>query len=92
MHTGLDAPMLPLLQLAPGELATVPLLHHFAEQHPGVTIVTPHWHEEPWRADIAEGAIPGESPETSGMIGAAWPTGLLAKLEDLFGGGTPGPG
>jgi hypothetical protein len=79
----MSAPMLPLLQLAPAELATVPLLHDFAAKHPGVRIITPHYHEEPWRADIAAGAVPGDG--SARVVGADWPSGLLVMLHRAFG-------
>jgi hypothetical protein len=73
-----------LLGLSPDETAAKDRLHQFAADHPGVTVITPHHHDEPWRADIAEGAIPGEGPRTSKVIGAEWPSGLLGKLTALF--------
>jgi len=79
--------MLSLLLLDPDEAATVPLLHAFVAEHcPRVRIITPHFADEPWRAFFAEGTIPGESPDTSRVVGAHWPSELLAKLEDLFPG------
>jgi hypothetical protein len=83
-----NGPVLSLLQLQPCEAATVPLLHEFAATHPGVRIIVPHYRDEPWRADITAGAIPGEDARTSCAVGADWPSGLLAKLRDLF----PDPG
>ena len=79
-----NAPILALLQLQPAEEAAVPLLHQFAAAHPGVSIVTPHYQDEPWRAGIGKGILPGDGPETSRVVGAEWPSELLAKLEALF--------
>ena len=81
--------MLALLKLMPEEEATVPLLHEFAAEHPGVTIVTPHYQHEMWQADIATGAAPGEGEWKSHAIGADWPSGLLRMLQRLFADGHP---
>ena len=80
----MNAQILALLHLAPDEEAAVPLLHQFAAAHPGVMILTPHNRDEPWRAEIREGAVPGESRTTSAFPVAHSPSGLLAKLEVLF--------
>jgi hypothetical protein len=84
-------PMLSLLHLAPAEAAAVPELTRFAREHPGVSIVTPHWSDEPWRAEITTGAIPGEGRATSGFLVAdpRQPAELLRKLEKLFAGRDP---
>ena len=60
----------------------------FEAAHPGVTVVTPHYRDEPWRASVAEGMIPGEGQGTSGAVRADWPSELLARLEEIF---PPGP-
>ena len=80
----MNAQILALLQLQPAEEATVPLLHQFAAAHPGVKIITPHHRDEPWRAQIREGAVPGESRTTAAFPVAHKPSELLAKLKVLF--------
>ena len=80
----MNAQILALLQLAPEEESAVPLLHKFAATHSGVKILTPHHRDEPWRAEIREGAGPGESRTTAAFPVAHSPSGLLAKLEALF--------
>lgn len=87
----MNGALLALLRLAPGETGAVPLLHQFAADHPGVRIVEPHWHDEPWRAEIAEGKLPGEGARTSRVVGADWPSGLLAKLHEVFPSGRQAP-
>jgi len=79
-------PMLSLLQLAPEEAGAVRLLSRLQVRHPGVRILTPHYADEPWRAEIREGAVPGEGGTTSAILTASQPAELLGKLEDLFGG------
>ena len=81
--------MISLLRLAPEEAAAVPLLTAFAAGHPGVTIITPHYADEPWRAEIREGAVPGEPRATSCFLIARLPTEPLRKLEKVFSGGDP---
>lgn len=81
--------MLPLLHLPPGESGAAMHLYEFAAAHPGVRIVTPHYSDEPWRADIATGTAPGDGPRTSRVMGASWPSELLVKLEKLFAGRDP---
>lgn len=85
----MNAPILSLLQLMPGEAGAVARLNRFADSHPGVKIVTPHYRDEPWRADIATGKVPGEGPATSRVIGADWPSELLAMLEEMFAPSDP---
>lgn len=80
----MNGPVLALLQLQPGETAAVPQLHDFAAAHPGVRIITPHYQDEPWRADIAAGTVPGDRGSAR-IVGAKWPTELLGKLQCLFG-------
>ena len=80
----MNARMLSLLQLVPGEAEAVTLLTQFAAAHPGVTIVTPHYRDEPWRAEIATGTVPGEGPRTSRVVGADWPSQLLGMLVVMF--------
>jgi hypothetical protein len=87
-----NGPVLSLLQLSPGEATAAGLLTQFEADHPGVRIIVPHYQDEPWRAVITEGGVPGGGPHTSSVIGAEWPTGLLGKLERLFGGGQAEPG
>ena len=83
--------MLSLLQLPPEEAEAVPLLAILAAAHNGVTILTPHYPDEPWRAEIREGTVPGESRHTSGMLigDPGHPAELLRKLEKLFSGHDP---
>lgn len=81
--------MLVFLQLPEDEEAAASLLYAFAAARPGVRIVTPHYRDEPWRADIAKGMVPGEGPRTSRVIGADWPSGLLAMLEKMFAPSDP---
>jgi hypothetical protein len=85
-----NAPMLALLQLVPQEEAAASQLYQFAAAHDGVKIVTPRYPDEPWRAEIREGAIPGESRTTSGFLVSRWPSELLAKLNAEFGGADTG--
>jgi hypothetical protein len=83
------APMLSLLQLMPGESGTVAALSAFAASHPGVRIVTPHYRDEPWRAEVREGRVPGESSHTAAFLAARQPDELLRKLEKMFASGDP---
>ena len=83
---------LALHQLQPAEAAAVPVLEQFAAEHAGVTIVTPHYHDEPWRAELREGAVPGEPRATSGVLVSRSPSGLLAKLEAEFASDQPDTG
>ena len=81
----MSAPAQPWLLLLPGdELAAIPLLFQFAAEHPGVTIITPDHHSEPWRAEISEGMVPGEHRATSGFLVERFPAELLRKLEKVF--------
>ena len=82
-------PRLALLRLPPGEEAAALLLYEFEAAHPGVRLIVPHYRDEPWRADIATGKVPGEGPATSQVIGADWPSELLAMLEEMFAPGDP---
>ena len=77
-------PMLSLLQLTPGEAGAVAALTAFAASHPGVRIVTPDYRDEPWRAEVREGGVPGESRHTSAFLVARQPRELLRKLEEMF--------
>jgi hypothetical protein len=79
-----NAHLLSMLQLEPEESDAVRLLATFAAGHPGVTIITPHHHDEPWRAEIREGMVPGEPRATSAILTARHPSELLVKLEKLF--------
>lgn len=83
--------MLALLLLEPDEAAAVPLLTAFEAAHDGVRIITPGRHDEPWRAEIREGAVPGEGRHTSGFLVAdpGRPAELLRKLEKVFAGCDP---
>ena len=81
--------MLSLLQLVPGEVGAGAALTAFAAAHPGVRIVTPHYRDEPWRAEIREGRVPGESSRTSAFLAARQPDELLRKLEKMFAAGDP---
>ena len=85
--------MLALLQLVPGEAAAVPRLAEFAAAHDGVTIITPVRHDEPWRAELREGSVPGEGRHTSGFLVAdpGRPAELLRRLEKVFAGTDPDP-
>ena len=89
MNGALNRPMLSLLLLVPEEAAAVPTLTAFAAEHDGVTILTPHYPDEPWRAEVREGAVPGEGRTTSGFLVARQPAELLRKLEKLFAGYDP---
>lgn len=77
-------PLLALLHLPEDEENAAMLLYEFEAAHPGVRLITPHYRDEPWRADIAKGMVPGEGPRTSQVIGADWPSELLAMLEKMF--------
>jgi hypothetical protein len=73
----------PLPRLAPDEAGAVPLLTEFQREHPGVRIVRPHYADEPWRALIDEGSVPGDI-RASGCFVSAAPRALLGRLEGLF--------
>jgi hypothetical protein len=73
------------LGLMPEQAEAVPLLTEFAREHPGVTIVEPHYRNEPWRADIDEGAVPGDGRAMTAHKDK--PADLLGELETLFGCG-----
>lgn len=75
----------PSLRLAPDQADAAQRLERFAARHEGVSIIAPHYHEDPWRAEIAEGNVPGGDSTTQGFLADRQPAGLLAKLEDLFG-------
>ena len=49
-----------------------------------VNIIRPILSDEPWRAEIREGKVPGEGCHTSGFLVAERPSELLAKLEKMF--------
>ena len=85
----MNAHMLSLLQLESEESAAVPMLTAFAAGHPGVVIITPHHRDEPWRAEIREGMVPGEPRATSAILTARHPSELLVKLTKLFPGSDP---
>ncbi len=87
----MNGPMLALLQLEPDEGAAVPMLAEFEQAHDGVHIITPGRHDEPWRAEVCEGKVPGENRYTSGFLVAdpGHPAELLRKLEKLFAGCDP---
>ena len=87
----MNGPVLALLQLMPDEAAAVPLLTAFAVAHDGVRIITPERHDEPWRAEVREGKVPGEGRCTSGFLVAdpGHPAELLRKLEKVFADGYP---
>ena len=80
----MNANLLSMMQLEPEENAAVPMLAAFAARHPGVVIITPHHHDEPWRAEISEGMVPGEHRATSAILTSRQPSELLVKLEKLF--------
>ena len=75
-------PALAYLQLSPEEAGAVRLLHRLQARHPGLRILTPAWPNEPWRADIGEGTVPGDDREM--IVTAYQPSELLAKLEGMF--------
>ena len=77
-----SGPMLSLLQLPGDEADAVLLLTRFAAGHPGVRIVTPHYCDEPWRADIGKESVPDDGREM--ILTADLPGELLGKLERLF--------
>ena len=81
--------MISLLRLPPGEPEAVADLAAFQVAHPDVKILTPHYHDEPWRAEIREGSLPGETRTTSAFLTARHPSELLRKLEKLFAGSDP---
>jgi hypothetical protein len=77
----------PLLQfLAADEARAGRLLAAFEEDHPGVTVVAPAYSDQRWQAAIDAGAVPGDDPGTIRHLTADQPSGLLAKLEELFAG------
>ena len=80
---------LPALGMAPDDDDAIPLLYRLEAENPGVTILTPHYSDEPWRAEIREGKVPGESRCTSGFLVARYPGELLRKLEKMFAGDDP---
>ena len=84
--------MLSLLQLAPEEYAAGEHLIAFERDHPGVRVITPHHRDEPWRAVIDEGTVPGDAEHESRAVGGYLPSELLAKLRDLFPGTGQDPG
>ena len=49
-------------------------------------ILTPHYADEPWRAEIREGTVPGRSRTTSGYPRRAPAERAAGKLEKLFAG------
>jgi len=79
--------MLPLLQLNEKQAAAVPLLYQLAREHPGITVICPAHSDEPWRAIIDAGTVPGDGRAMSGHTAPGeGPAELLAKLERLFPG------
>ena len=60
-----------------------------AFEPPDVNIIRPNRSDEPWRAEIREGNVPGESRCTSGFLVARRPSELLRDLEKLFAGCDP---
>ena len=79
--------MPPLLRLAPEEAGAARLLGRFALQHPGVRILIPHYPDEPWRASLDAGSVPGDDREM--ILTAHQPSELLGKLEELFADAGP---
>ena len=75
---------LALALMLPEEADAVRLLSRFARTHPGVTIVRPSFHCEPWRASVDAETVPGDDREM--ILTAHRPGELLRKLEDLFDG------
>jgi hypothetical protein len=88
-----NGPRVSLRKLGPEEAAAETeadaLLTVFQQEHDGVKILRPHWADEPWRAEVREGMVPGENCATSGFLVADWPSELLTKLEKLFAGSDP---
>ena len=84
----MNGPRVSLARLAPGPAAAeghaAALLTAFAQDHEGVKIVRPHHPDEPWRAEVREGMVPGEGQTTSGFLVADWPSELLRELRKLF--------
>jgi hypothetical protein len=74
-----------LLDLMPEQAEAVPRLAAFEREHPGVTIVTPHYRTDPWRAYIDEGTVPGDGRAMTTHKDK--PADLLGELEALFGCG-----
>jgi hypothetical protein len=72
-------------EAAAAEIEADTLLAAFEQDHDGVHVLRPHHSSEPWRAEIREGAVPGEGRTTSGFLVADWPSGLLTKLRAAFG-------
>ncbi len=84
MGRPVNRPILSLLRLAPEEAGAARLLGRFSTGHPGVKILMPHYPDEPWRASLDAGSVPGDSREM--ILTAHRPSELLGKLEKLFAG------
>ena len=78
----MNGPVFPLLHLTPEEAGAARLLGRFARRRPGITIVRPSSHSEPWRASVDAGTVPGDCREM--ILTANLPSELLGKLDDLF--------
>ena len=89
----MNGPVLSLLKLAAeeewtaeeteAEIRAASELSAF-EQPSDVNIIRPNQSDEPWRAEIREGKVPGENRYTSGFLVARRPSELLRNLEKLF--------
>ena len=76
--------MLALLQLDQAEADAVPALARLEYEHDGLTVLTPSYGDERWRATVKPGTVPGDDREM--ILTANLPRELLGKLEDLFDG------
>ena len=98
----MNGPMLSLLTLAAeeewtseetaAEIRAASELSAFKQPSPDVNIIRPNHSDEPWRAEIREGKVPGENRHTSGFLVARRPSELLHALEKLFAEADPGAG
>lgn len=82
-----------LLRLSPAQVRAVAELDRFEAGHPGVRILRPHYHDEPWRADIRKDTAPGD--DRAMILTGHQPADLLAKLNVIFPPGSekmPGGG
>ncbi len=76
---------LPLPLLDEDEARAADELRRIEQDQPGVKVLWPHHSDEPYRAVIEAGAVPGDGPTTTHTPYGRLPSELLAELEELFG-------
>jgi hypothetical protein len=76
---------LPLPFLDEDEARAADELRRIEQDTPGVKVLWPHHSDEPYRAVLAAGTVPGDGPNTTHTPWGRFPSELLAELTELFG-------